>query len=55
MVHRFVKPKVSDYSNMLGVGLGRCYLEQKNYCFKFDGPEIHVGTINHFLIRFITS
>ena len=50
MVHKFVKPKVSDYSNKLRDGLERCHLEQKNYCFKFDG-QIQVGTIEHFLIR----
>ena len=42
MVHKFVKPKVSNYSNKLRVGL-----EQKNYCFKFDG-QIQVGTMEHF-------
>ena len=47
MVHKFVKPKVSDYSNKLWVGLERCHLEQKNYCFKFDG-QIQVGTMEHF-------
>ena len=50
MVHKFVKPKVSDYSNKLRVGLRRCHLEQKNYSFKFDG-QIQVGTIDYFLIR----
>ena len=51
MVHKFVMPKVCDYSNKLRrVGLGRCHREQKNYCFKFDG-QIQVGTIEHFLIR----
>ena len=50
VVHKFVMTKVSDYSNKLRVGLGRCHLEQKNYCFKFDG-QIQVGTIDHFLIE----
>ena len=50
MVHKFYKPKVSDYSNKLRVGLERCHLEQKNYCFKFDG-QIQVGTMRRFLIR----
>ena len=50
MVHKFVKPKVSNYSNKLRVGLERCHLEQKNYCFKFDG-QIQVGTIEHFFDR----
>ena len=47
MVHKFVKPKVSNYSNKLRVGLERCHLEQKNCCFKFDG-QIQVGKIEHF-------
>ena len=47
MVHKFVKPKVSNYSNKLRVGLERCQLEQKHYCFKFDG-QIQVGTMEHF-------
>ena len=50
MVHKFVMPKVSDYSNKLRVALERCHLEQKNYCFKFDG-QIQVGTIDHLLLR----
>ena len=32
-------PKVSDYSNKLRVRLGGCHLEQKNYCFTFDGQN----------------
>ena len=47
--HKFVKPKISDYSNKLRVGLGRCHLEQKNNCFKFDG-QIQVGRVDHFLM-----
>ena len=54
MVHKFVKPKVSDYSNKLRVGLRRCHLEQKIYCFKFDG-QIQVGTIDNFLILWNAS
>ena len=50
VVHKCAKPKVSNYTNKLQVGLGRCHLEQKNYCFKFDG-QIQVGTIDHFLIE----
>ena len=48
---RVVKPKVSDYSDKLRVGPGRCHLEQKNYCFKFVG-QIQVGTIDHFYNTF---
>ena len=44
MVHKFVKPKVSDYSNKLRFGLERFHLEQKNYCFTFAG-QIQVGII----------
>ena len=44
MERKFFTPKVSYYSNKLRAGLGRRHLEQKNYCFKFDG-QIQVGKI----------
>ena len=44
LVHKFVTPKVSDYSNKLRLGMGKCDLEQKTYCFNVNG-QIQVGTI----------
>ena len=32
-----VATSVSDYSNKLQVGLGRCHFEQKSHCFKLMG------------------
>ena len=32
-----VAASVSDYSNKLPVGVGRCHLEQKSHCFKLMG------------------
>ena len=32
-----VATSVSDYSNKLPVGVGRCHLEQKSHCFKLMG------------------
>ena len=36
LVRKFVTPKVSDYSNKLRLGLGRCHLEQKAYCLNIN-------------------
>ena len=44
--------KVSDYSNKLRLGLGRCHLEQRAYCLNVNW-KIQVGTMGHFLIRLI--
>ena len=50
LVRKFVTPKVSDYSNKLRLGLGRCHLEQRTYCLNVNW-QIRVGTMGHFLIR----
>ena len=44
--------KVSDYSNKLRLGLGRCHLEQRAYCLNVNW-QIQVGTMGHFLISLI--
>ena len=49
LVRKFVTPKVSDYSNKLRLGLGRCHLEQRAYCLNVNW-QIQVGTMGHFLI-----
>ena len=36
LVRKFVTPKVSDYSNKLRLGLGRCHLEQRAYCLNVN-------------------
>ena len=37
LVRKFVTPKVSNYSNKLRLGLGRCYLERRAYCWTLIG------------------
>ena len=44
--------KVSDYSNKFRLGLSRCHLEKRAYCFNVNW-KIQVDTMSHFLIRLI--
>ena len=50
LVRKFVTPKVSNYSNKLRLGPGRCHLEQRAFCLNVNW-QIQVGTMGHFLIR----
>ena len=54
LVRKFVTPKVSDYSNKLRLGLGRCHLEQRAYCLNVNW-QIQVCTMGHFFIRIFCS